>query len=531
MNSNAQINPIIPGFAPDPSLVLVGDTYFLVNSTFHLFPGLPIYTSKDLVHWTQIGNAINRTEQLSLAKSATRINFFEDGDHMYATGGLYAPTIRYHEGTFYVVCTNVIRHGDKPSDDELQNFIVSTTDIYKGKWSDPVFFEFNGIDTSLFWDTDGKVYISGSKSPGPMTKVMLFEIDLVTGAKLTEEKELWPGTGGIYPEGPHIYLKNGFYYLMIAEGGTHEGHMVTMARSRSIFGPYEASPENPILTAAGTDEYVQCTGHCEAFEDKNGEWWGVCLAIRKGADLLYGLGRETFLVKGHWTEDGWLKFDRAKTHLSVPGVQVKEEERLTAVPDVDLLYIHDPELSRYTIYSQPKGSPTNYVLTASAHDFHAPEASPTFVGKRQRLMTGTSSVEFKDLKFSTVDKAFTHAGLAVYKDEHRFLRIFIAGETMKVVFEIVNKAKQIERSVEHQLDGKSGDFKLVVSYTEQEYRASVVVGGDKTVELGKVDAMDLSAKDFVGPIIGLFAFADRDGTEDRAREVWFSNFVVDNKAT
>ncbi|CAN9248361.1 unnamed protein product [Alternaria alternata] len=152
VNSNQTINPILGGFAPDPSLVLVDGTYFLVNSTFHLFPGLPIYTSQDLIHWHQIGNAINRREQLSFSKSSTLVHDLGNNDHLYATGGLYAPTIRYHDGTFYIVCTNVVNHKEEGKESSFQNFIVFTTDIYSSDWSDPVYFEFYGIDPSLFFD-------------------------------------------------------------------------------------------------------------------------------------------------------------------------------------------------------------------------------------------------------------------------------------------------------------------------------------------------------------------------------------------
>jgi beta-xylosidase len=432
---------------------------------------------------------------------------------MVATGGLYAPTIRYNNGTFYVVCTNVVRNGGDGSKDETHNFIVSTTDISNSKWSDPVFFDFHGIDTSLFFDTDGKAYISGSKSPGPRTRIMLFEINPTTGEKLSEETELWNGTGGIYPEGPHIYLRNDFYYLMISEGGTYEDHSVVMARSRNILGPYEPCPENPILSAVGTDEYVQCTGHCEAFEDKNGEWWGVCLGIRMSEKQLYGLGRETYLVKGQWTDDGWLKFERAKTNLSVPGVQLGDGERLEASAGSDLLYIRDPDLSRYA-----------NELIASAHDFTSSDASPTFVGKRQRLMEGASSVVLNSISTQSTQPAAVKAGLAVYKDEHRFFRISYSAPAHKVVFQVFNKAKQIDRSAEHELEGSSGSIKalkFVITYTEKEYRAYFSVGEGETIELGRADAMELSAKDFVGPIIGMFVVGE-DGAKAK-----FDDLVVD----
>jgi beta-xylosidase len=180
----------------------------------------------------------------------------EAGDVMHGTGGLYAPTIRHRNGTVYIVCTNIIR-ARNPDKDLAENFIVSTTDIWSGEWSDPVYFEFRGIDPSIFFDGDGKAYIQGSAAPGPMTKIHLFEIDLKTGKKLTEEKKIWDGTGGIYPEGPHLYKKDSWYYIMISEGGTFEGHMITVARSKNVWGPYEAFKQNPILTAGGTSEYIR----------------------------------------------------------------------------------------------------------------------------------------------------------------------------------------------------------------------------------------------------------------------------------
>jgi beta-xylosidase len=175
---------------------------------------------------------------------------------MHITGGLYAPTIRYNNGTIYVVCTNIL-HAENSDKGVAKNFIVSTTDIWSGVWSDPVYFEFDGIDPSIFFDDDGKSYMQGSASPGPMTKIHLFEIDLQTGKKLSEEKKIWDGTGGIYPEGPHMYKKDSWFYIMISEGGTCEGHMITVARSKNIWGPYEPFQQNPILTARDTTEYIR----------------------------------------------------------------------------------------------------------------------------------------------------------------------------------------------------------------------------------------------------------------------------------
>ncbi|KAH5541938.1 hypothetical protein HBI27_086640 [Parastagonospora nodorum] len=511
----AAINPIIPGFAPDPSLVLVDGTYFLVNSTFHLFPGLPIYTSQDLIHWKQIGNAINRPEQLSLAKASTLIHR-EEKSHLVATGGLYAPTIRHHDGTFYVVCTNVVHQSVDGSNNELQNFVVSTTDIYSSDWSDPVYFDFYGIDPSLFFDADGKSYLCGSKSPGPETKIMLFEIDVTTGKKLTDEKELWHGTGGIYPEGPHIYRRNTFYYLMIAEGGTHEGHSVTMARSKNIWGPYEPSPLNPILSAAGTDEYVQATGHCEAFEDKHGTWWAVCLGIRQAAPDLWGLGRETFLTRGTWDKKGWLKFSRAKMHLA--GFRkVQEDARLTASPGTDWLYIHTPDLSRYRFYEDIME------LTTTPHDIDVPEASPTFIGKRQRRINGKSSATIVTFSQKTLASPYV-ASLVIYKDEHRYLRVFYDYKSHTVNMQLVNKAQGIEQTeTTARLERRFSRLRLVLTYTELEYTASYEMDGATERRFGWVNARELSDKDFTGPVIGLHV----QSAYQTGLRISFKEFMVD----
>lgn len=269
-------NPIIPGFYPDPSICRVGEDYYLVNSSFEFFPGVPLWHSKDLANWEQIGHVLTRQSQLPL-------------DNAWSSGGIYAPTIRYHDGRFYMITTNCGGGG---------NFYVWTDDIY-GEWSDPVWIDHGGIDPSLFWDDDGKVYYLGSG-------MHQFEIDLATGKKLSEVRKIWDGTGGRCPEGPHMYKRNGWYYLMIAEGGTEYGHMQTIARSRSVWGPFESCPRNPILTHR--DDIAspfQAVGHADFVDDPDGNWWMVFHAIRPSVAQLHHIGRETMLAPMVWDEDGW----------------------------------------------------------------------------------------------------------------------------------------------------------------------------------------------------------------------------------
>ena len=272
-------NPILPGFHPDPSICRVGEDFYLVTSTFEYFPGLPIYHSRDLVHWEQIGHCLTRDSQVTLVAGAPNcIN-------------IYAPTIRYHDGTFYVIVTNV-------TGDNHGNFIVTATDP-SGEWSEPIALPFSGIDPSLFFDEDGKTYYLGTDGA-----IYLSEVNLQTGDAIGERHLLWQGTAN-NPEGPHLYRIHGMYYLLIAQGGTELCHMAAIARSESILGPYEPCPHNPVLTNIGQALPIKAAGHADLVDDAAGNWWAVCLGIRPLAyPFRHNLGRETMLVPVRW-ENGW----------------------------------------------------------------------------------------------------------------------------------------------------------------------------------------------------------------------------------
>lgn len=278
-------NPIIPGFYPDPSICRVGQDYYLVTSSFEYFPGVPLFHSRDLVHWRQIGHCLTRASQLALNGAPS-------------SGGIYAPTIRYHHGTFYMVTTNVSGGG---------HFYVHTQNP-ASEWSDPIWVgggpELNGsIDPSLFFDDDGRVYFTCT-GPGP--QLYQFEIDIHTGAMLSVPRPIWPGSGGKYPEGPHLYKIGGLYYLMVAEGGTEYGHLESIARADNPYGPFENCPYNPILTHRSLESPIQVTGHADLLQAHDGSWWLVFLAVRpNGYPPCYHLGRETFLAPVRWTADGW----------------------------------------------------------------------------------------------------------------------------------------------------------------------------------------------------------------------------------
>ncbi|HEX3021985.1 MAG TPA: family 43 glycosylhydrolase [Lachnospiraceae bacterium] len=284
-------NPILSGFYPDPSICRVGEDFYLVNSSFSYFPGVPIWHSKNLANWKQIGNILDRHSQLPL----------EGCGH---SQGIFAPTIRFHNGTYYMITTNVSGGG---------NFIVTATDP-AGPWSEPYFLgeEANGIDPSLFFDEDGSCYYVGTR-PNPEGvryngdwEIWLQRVDLTTMKLVGESYYLWKGAlkEVIWPEGPHLYRKGEYYYLMIAEGGTGPNHAVSVARSKNICGPYVNNPNNPILTHRhlGKDYPVIYVGHGDLVDDTYGNWYMVMLASRK-CEGHCGLGRETFLAKVTWEED------------------------------------------------------------------------------------------------------------------------------------------------------------------------------------------------------------------------------------
>lgn len=290
-------NPVLAGFHADPSITAANGRFYLLNSSFTFFPGIPVFESTDLVHWKQIGNVIDRPSQL-------------DFDGLGVSRGIFAPTIEYHDGIFYVVTT---------ATDSGGNFIATAKDP-AGPWSDPHWLPtINGIDPSLFFDDDGKVYLlNNDEPPGPARydghrAIWMQQLDLArlqpTGPrKVLIDGGVKPETNPIWIEGPHIYKRDGWYYLSAAEGGTGPQHSQVVLRSRDVWGPYVPNPDNPILTQrglpAGRPLPVTNAGHADLVEGPDGSWWAVFLASRNYQQRHYNTGRETWLLPVDW-KDGW----------------------------------------------------------------------------------------------------------------------------------------------------------------------------------------------------------------------------------
>lgn len=276
---------VIPGFHPDPSICRVGADFFLVNSSFEYFPGIPVFTSRDLREWQQIGNVLERPEQLRVVPGAAG-----------ASGGIYAPTIRHRDGVFWLATTNIHDVG--------RGHLLVHADDPRGPWSDPVYTAgLIGIDPDLAWDDHGNCLLTWSDVVrGGISQAT---IDPRTGATLSDVRSLWHGTGGAHAEGPHLIRRGEWWYLLVAEGGTGPGHMVTVARSADATGPFVANPSNPILSHRSTSAQVQSTGHADLVECGDGSWAMVFLGTRPRGTFprWHTNGRETFIAKVTWVDD------------------------------------------------------------------------------------------------------------------------------------------------------------------------------------------------------------------------------------
>lgn len=362
-------NPVLKGFYPDPSVCCVDGIYYMVCSSFQYFPGVPLFESKDLINWEQIGHVLTRPNQIALAE-------------VPSSGGVFAATIRYHQGRFYMTTTN---------NTTQKNFYVWTEDIH-GSWSDPIVVEQDGIDPSFFFE-DGKTYfMSTGVDDFGVSGIIQSEIDLETGRKLCPSRSIWKGTGGRYVEGPHLYRIGEYYYLLASEGGTEYGHMLTLCRGRSPWGPFENCPHNPILTNRNKAPYeIQAIGHGELLLGPDGQWYVPSLGFRQ-IDVwmpYHHLGREVFLTPAKMTVDGWFTCGDGTTDHSyeVDIATVQQEKRQWTFEntrwDVDWCFLRHPERENYQL------SHEKAVLRGTEKTLND-AANPTMVAIRQRDFCGSA---------------------------------------------------------------------------------------------------------------------------------------------
>lgn len=476
-------NPVISGFYPDPSVCRVGSDYYLVTSTFEYFPGVPVFHSKDLVNWKQIGHCLTRESQLKLKG-------------VEPSGGIYAPTIRYNNGRFYMVTTNVSDKG---------NFYVHA-DNPEGEWSDPIWVEQGGIDPTLFFD-NGKTYFLSIPDG-----IQISEIDLETGKQLSESRTLWHGTGGRYPEAPHIYKKDGWYYLLIAEGGTEYGHKVTIARSRDLYGPYESNPANPILTHIDQNAQtspIQGIGHADFIEAHDGSWWTVFLGFRPQSGQHHLLGREVFLAPIRWDTNSWpvingngtVSLDMNVSHLLPlhPWESAKKRDDFNSDKlDLKWNYLRNPILDNYTLqerlgYLRLKGS------KISLNDI----SSPTFVGRRQQHINFKSSTSLELKTISENDEV----GLTVYMRPNGHYDIYVTESNGKRVLCVRYQLGDITHT-EKEIKVTDEPIQLHVTGSADYYDFSYSQSNKPATSLARANTKFISTETmggFTGVYLGLYA--------------------------
>jgi xylan 1,4-beta-xylosidase len=507
-------NPILPGFYPDPSICRVGDDYYLVTSTFEYFPGLPIFHSRDLVHWRQIGHVLNRPSQLPL-------------DGVRPSGGLYAPTIRYSQGVFYVI--NTLVDGKTKSG----NFIVTATNP-AGPWSEPYWLDnAEGIDPSLFFDDDGRVWYVGNRMATNSqyeghTEIWLQEIDLQSMRLIGKSQTLWDGAvkGAVWAEAPHLYKIKGRYYLLISEAGTAHHHALTIARSAAVTGPYEANRGNPILTHRhlGLDYPIVGTGHGDLVETQTGEWWLVLLAMRPCGGYFYNLGRETFLAPVRW-EDDWpiVSPGTGRVEFSYPTPNLPEQ-LWPAIPACDQFdaptlaytwnFLRVPDDQSWSLLEKP-----GYLRLRLRPEQLSAQANPSFVGRRQQHIhfSAQTVLEF------TPQGDNECAGLVLVQNNNFHFAFVMTQRAMPVVC-LIKRMGGVEEILAEQ-PVSAGKLYLKVEAREQAYSfyATSEPGMWRTLA-ENVDGRILStpvAGGFVGAYIGMYASSNGRSSTNNADFDWF----------
>ena len=478
-------NPVLQGFHPDPSVCRVGEDYYMVNSSFQYFPGVPIYHSRDLVNWTLIGNVLDRASQLPL-----------QGANSWT--GIYAPTLRYHDGTFYMVTTNVGQGG---------NFMV-TARHPTGPWSEPIRLKQQGIDPSLYFE-DGRCYLVSN----PDNTIMLCEIDPATGRQLTESRPLWQGTGGRYPEGPHIYKKDGYYYLLISEGGTELAHRLTIARSKRIEGPYKPCPHNPLLTncsLAGQSMQIQGTGHGDLVQAADGSWWVLLLAYRNFGGAYHHLGRETCLAPVQWEKGRWPVINGGQpidTLMQAPllAPQQRRSRHIHTRFDGSKLgpewvHLQQPITANY---QQQDGR-----LRLKGNGSLTDNQQPTYVGRRQeheRIVVETE-LDAERMGFGL------EAGLSVYQSPNGHFDLALEKYMTGTVAVVMNYRVKSLTGQEMGECGQTDKVRLRITSDGQQYHFLYSLNGGQWQQLASHDCQLLSTEvvgGFTGVTIGMYA----DGEE------------------
>ncbi|MBP5162601.1 MAG: family 43 glycosylhydrolase [Spirochaetales bacterium] len=479
-------NPIITGFNPDPSICFADGKYYIVTSTFEYFPGVTIWESTDLVNWSYCDSVLKTARHLDLDRSPDSL-------------GLYAATLRHHNGRFYMVTTNKYLKF---------NFVVSAQDIH-GPWTEPAEIWKTGIDPSLFFTDDGRCFYTSNGEIDPYTKsrgIFGAFINPDTGEMLEPFKPISAGCGGSSTEAPHIYFRKGWYYLILAEGGTGMGHHVCALRSRDIHGPYEQCPFNPVLSHASRKGHdIQCTGHADLIDLGDDRWIAVFLATRRNTSVpLTTLGRESFMAPVTWTDDGWPVIgDNGHVELEMPDiVPAKQRKR-------DPLFIDfRKDLSFYPLFKLRVPKDECYIQDAEAGSMaldgqdrlETPLGHPTMLLVRQP--------EFNTVFSARLDTSSLEgtAGVCAWLQTNYHARLEIRKENGKTTASMYRHIHDFGAlSAEKEITGCTDSIGLRIVTTRESYE---FYAGDQLVDSISYAGLTTGCtcgNCFTGTLLGIFA--------------------------
>lgn len=530
---NTFTNPILPGGYPDPSICRVGDDFYLVNSSFEYFPGLPLHHSKDLVNWELVGYGLHREAQCTGEMNLVDVQ---------SRGGIHAPTLRFHEGTFYLITTNVYVPPGDNQPTQFINFILTAQEI-AGPWSDPhILAGAPGIDPDIFFDTDGKVWVAGTHSPAKPNfpgegEIWLQEIDLANWRLIGERHFLWRGAcGGVWVEGPHLYKRDGRYYLLVAEGGTSFNHAVMVAVSDAITGPYVPNPRNPILSSRhlSYDYWVNSVGHGDIVELADGRWFMVALGIRNEAGHGSNMGRETHLIPVTWEREPF-EWQEIKYEWPVCAPATGRVERFAPLPLPNTR--QNPSEAFFDDFALPvRRREWNFrrVPLPDTCSLHAREnhlrlfAKPedfqergrcSFIGFRQKESDFTYAASMKFWP----DSDHVDAGIVLFQQDNLWLKMVVLQENGRFHLRLVFAAPDTSPALlaEAALPHYSGEIILQVVASNGRYRYTYSLDNGVSYQpLAETAANLILSRGYTGAYLGLFTTGNGQATKAYADFDW-----------
>lgn len=512
-------NPVHRGFFPDPSVIRVGEDYYMVNSTFQYFPAVVISHSRDLVHWEVIGHAITSNDDLDISD-------------IYDSHGIWAPDISYHDGVFYIFAPLRLNGTGPKGANVLRRQLVMTATHPEGPYSKPICLEVDDIDPSHFVDDDGSHYLV--VAPG----ITIAPLSNDCSQVLQDPVTVWSGTGERAPEGPHLLKKDGWYYAILAEGGTGYGHRVSIARAKNLFGPYEACPHNPVLTQRNPHAPIQRTGHGKLVQTHKGDWWMLYLCGRPNQGTFTTVGRETALDPVRWTEDGWFVVNEGKGPSEIQQVPDLPEFKVNQANfdhfdhallglDPQWQFVRNPDHSAWSLTERPG----YFRIWTGDGDLGERRAKNTLVRREQHHdYTVITKLEFKPTRLGE------QAGLTCYYSTDSYIQFGLVWDQGRQV-RLLERRRNEPQVVAQTGPVGEGAVYLKVTVTGQQRQFSYSHDGREWHWVGKIDDCSfLSDEGFpgqnkrhTGTMVGLYANNGGCGSRIPADFDWFSYSYPDER--